>query len=233
MDDALFNDRAVEVIRTEAKRNLGQSRRQRDPVSLDVRESYRASGARPRSSSESSIPVVVGRCANTVFSGMKRQRDETLESARLILQFAQPDADDPRALRRFRCARIASCIRTNTHLVHDPRHLQPSLPGNLVSGNETAGRAPQKISAPPPGQLPIPPRASFRSPIRGLPVILAKKSDLDHRERLQVHGRKALAQTFEQFGVIAERELRVKPADDVEFGHRFRIFLLRKLEIPD
>ena len=49
---------------------------------------------------------------------------------------------------------------------------------------------------------------------------------LDHRERLQVHLRKALLQAANQVEVIIERKIGMQPADDVKFrgafGHALR-----------
>ena len=49
---------------------------------------------------------------------------------------------------------------------------------------------------------------------------LREVGDLHHRERLQVHLRKALLQAAQHLAVPVERQLRMQPADDVELGDR-------------
>ena len=67
---------------------------------------------------------------------MKRQRDETLEAAGLVLQFAQSDQMIHAFFERLDVTVKHRRVRTNSHLVDSPRDFQPSLSRNLVSGDQ-------------------------------------------------------------------------------------------------
>src|SRR6266568_4352840 len=86
--DALFDNRAVQVVSSTGQGYLGQLRAQVDPVRLDVWkvvEHQTADG--------DSLQVFYARCftfgAGTGQFGLIGQRDEAVEAACLVLQFAQ------------------------------------------------------------------------------------------------------------------------------------------------
>src|SRR2546427_2521576 len=85
---------------------------------------------------------------------MESKRNEAIETTSLILQVPQSDHMINTLFERFDVAVQHRRVRTNTHPMHGPSNVQPSRPGNLMTGNQrtcpfgkdfcaAAGTAPQ------------------------------------------------------------------------------------------
>ena len=108
--------------------------------------------------------------------GMERQRDEGLEPAGLVLQFAEPHQVVDAVVGVFDVAVEHRGVGAQAQLVGRAVDIQPLVASALCSQiwSRTSG---WKISAPPPGRLPRP--ASIRSSGRlatGLPAEWANQS---------------------------------------------------------
>ena len=201
--DALFLDGAVEIVGAEPERGLGGLDPQHDPVGLEVRdvveqEPRHRVGAqvldagRPRQLHEG---VVVG---------VKRQRNEGLKAARLVLQRAQAQHVVDPLLGRLDVAVEHGAVRAQPHLVGHPVNLQPLVGVALVvadllphAGREDLGAAAgERIEPRRPQRL--------QHPFDRHPELLGEVEDLHRGEGLEVDARLDSLQAGEKVGVIVE-----------------------------
>ena len=115
--DLLVDHRAVDVVGAEAQGDLGRLDAEHDPVRLDVREVVEHQPAdRHRLQVHHARRLGdVRPCRDVV--GMKRQRDERLEAAGLVLQLAQAEQMVDAVLRLLDVAVEHGRVRAQAELV--------------------------------------------------------------------------------------------------------------------
>src|SRR5439155_18594335 len=70
---------------------------------------------------------------------VKRERDETIEPTRLVLQFAQPDKMVHTLFQRLDVAVKHRRVRSDSLLMNGPRNIEPAIARNLMPGNQRSG----------------------------------------------------------------------------------------------
>ena len=152
---------------------------------------------------------------------MKRERDERLEAAGLVLQRAHLHQVIDALLHRLDVA--VEHRDVGAHAEADARC--DGSPGSdrrrTCRGRSSGARAPRRSRRRR--------RAANRGPaspsstqhlLVGHPVVIGEERDLDGGEAFQVDVRADLLQAAQQIRVVAERQLRVEAVDDVDFGER-------------
>src|SRR5689334_11899401 len=160
---------------------------------------------------------------------MKRQRDECLEAAGFILQRAQLQQVIDAVFIVFNVPVQHGCIGLQPKLVREARGVEPLLAVDLVIANNVANALSKDLGAAARQRV----HACFLQLDKRVAKAelgnLGQESDLDHRERLDVHAGKALLEAGDQVQKILERQVGMQAADNVELGHRLGIARSRSL----
>ncbi len=126
MNDPLFDDCSIEIIRPEAEGNLRQRRRERYPIGFDMRKVVQH-----QTRNRDGFQIIHARGNRQVridcMLRMKRQGDKAIESTRFILQLPQPDQMIDTFFEGFDVPVEHRCIGTDTCLVHASRNIEPSI----------------------------------------------------------------------------------------------------------
>ncbi len=160
---------------------------------------------------------------------VKRQRNKRHESMRFILELAQPDEMVDALFLGFHVAVEHGGVRPQPRFVSFFRRAQPHLAAGLVVANDLSHTRVKNL------------RTAARAGIHARFFHLSQRlldgklgdarevMNLNHRERLDVHGRAALFQATHHLQVMIESEVRMQAADDVKFGSAFSRALFRAL----
>jgi hypothetical protein len=185
---AAFDDGSVEVVRAVMERDLREPLAEHHPVRFDVVEVVKHE---PRDRDRSQA-VGARRSRQVRHFGVFRpegERYEALEAARPVLQVAQPRHVIDAILRRLDVAVEHGRVRAEAGAVHllgdvEPRVRSALVPADLLADvfGEYLGAA-AGAAVEPGGDEPLD-DLLVRRVRQALEVV-----DLDHRERLEVHGR--------------------------------------------
>src|SRR5712692_4094196 len=221
----LLDDGAVNVVRAEAQRDLRNSRREHDPVGLDVVEVVEQK-ARDGDVLQVGEAGWLGQMAERGVFRVEGQRDEGDEAAGLVLELAQQQQVLDTLLFCFDVAVEHGGVRAQADLMRRARNVQPLLAGNLVVADYFAHPRIEDFGAAAGQRV-------HTGLFQGQQSIADRKlgdarevAHLNHGERLQVHARAALLESSHQVQEIMERQVRVQAADQVKLGGAFADALL-------
>ena len=160
--------------------------------------------------------------------GVKRQRDEGLESAGLVLERPQLQQVVDAVLFVLDVAVEHGAVRLEAQVVRRARHLDPLVGRDLVVADNAPHPFAEDLGAASGERVHAgldQPRDRFGV---GGPRSLRQVGDLHHGQRLQVHPREALLQAAEHLAVPIQRQFGVQSADDVKLRDRLAIPVARR-----
>ena len=219
--DALLLHRAVEVVGAEGERRLRGRDAELDPVRLDM---WDVVEGEPR---HRDLAQIVGRrgardLLEIGVVGVKRQRDESLESAGLVLQRAQTQQMIRLLLRGLDVAVEHRAVGLQAGAVRRARDLEPARRADFEweeelvhSLREDLGAAPRERAEPRFDEV------GEDLLERALPNFL-DLLDLHHREGLHVDPRARRFHRAHQIQIIGIGELGIDPGHHVDLGDRLR-----------
>src|SRR2546423_6287374 len=160
---------------------------------------------------------------------MKSQRDESDESARLILQVAEAQQVIDALLLGFHVTIQHSGVGAQPDLVSLARDVQPHLSADFVVADDFAHPRMKNLRASAGQRIHAGLFELEQSVSRGQLGNAREVAHLDHGESFQMHARAALFEPTNQLKKMVKGEVRMQATDNVEFGGAFTDTLLRAL----
>ena len=151
---------------------------------------------------------------------MERQRDEGHETVGFVLQGAQFHQVIGAVFVVLDVAVEHGAIRPQAQLVRLARGFQPFVAVDLVVADNAADALTEDLGAPAGHGI----HTGIAQPLQSLADgdfrAPCQVGDLDHRERLEMHLRKALLEPAQHLAKPIQSQLRMQSANDVKFRHR-------------
>ena len=230
LEDLLADDGALDVVRAEVERHLGERQPHHDPVGLDVRNVVEEE---PRDGDHLQV-VRAGRVAPAAaledgVLGMEGERHEREEAARLVLERAQPEQVVDALLVRLHVPVEHRAVRRDAERVGVAMDVEP-LVGVLLAGRDEPPHSVGEDLGAAARQRPEP---------RGLQLaqhrLVRDAGELRHvvhlagREELQVDVRQRVVELRDDLDVVAEVDVRALAPDHVDLREPGQLALAHRV----
>ena len=217
--DLLLLHGPIQIVHAEPQGRLRDVDPGRDPEGLHVRDVV-DDEPRDRVNAERVCRRRRRQLAHLVVVRMKRERDERLKAARLVLQRARAQHVVDSFGRRLDMAVQHRHIRAHAQMVRDAVDREPSIRVRLVVADFPAHALGEDLRAAPRQRIETGGHQLAQHLLVGHAVQVREERDLDGGKTLQVNRRPDALQAAEHLRVVLERQIRVQAVDDVDLGER-------------